>query len=301
MYRTLQELIAPNHVEFYDKDWKCHGSREELARELAQVTNIDLWLLNIGHVSVQSLASDRSTFTDVLKRFSIADRMSWAANRGTTRSEDIAYCLFGIFDVHLPPLYGEGAEKAFYRLQEEIIKTSTDLSILAWSSENPFLSPRGALAPSPAWFNGRTRILVTDNEPGIVEPFRITNKGLRVKLPLIRTETQDMCTVILPNCHYANEPNSLIGIRLMSECLAPNVEGGRSVWDRARHGSSSVYSVDAGDKNAEFCKIYIVVTGASKRKTLPKLKRQILSQQVRRAIVARAEMPSKLKLPLERL
>jgi hypothetical protein len=294
-------LIAPNYVEFYDKDWIYHGSREDVAHDLAQVTNINLWLLHVGHVSVQSLTSDCSTIADVLKRFSIADRMSWAANRETTRSEDIAYCLFGIFDVHLPPLYGEGAEKAFLRLQEEIIKTSTDLSILAWSSENPCISPRGALAPSPAWFSGRTRILVTDTEPSIVEPFRITNKGLRVRLPLIRTESEQMCTIVLPNCHYANKPDSLIGIRLMSGCLSPNVEGGQSVWDRARLGSPSVYSVDAADKNAESCKIYMVITGVSESKALPKLTRQSLSQQVRRATVAQARNSSKLKMPLERL
>jgi len=63
---------------------------------------------------------------------SIAQRFSWAANRITTRSEDIAYCLLGIFDVNLPMIYGEGS-KAFIRLQEEIIKTSADHSIFAWT------------------------------------------------------------------------------------------------------------------------------------------------------------------------
>lgn len=54
--------------------------------------------------------------------------MSWASGRVTTREEDIAYCLLGIFDVNMPLLYGEGG-KAFMRLQEEIIKRSNDLSI----------------------------------------------------------------------------------------------------------------------------------------------------------------------------
>ena len=59
--------------------------------------------------------------------------MSWAAERSTSRIEDRAYSLLGIFDVNLPLLYGEGS-KAFLRLQEEIIRTSTsaDHSILAW-------------------------------------------------------------------------------------------------------------------------------------------------------------------------
>jgi len=31
--------------------------------------------------------------------------------RETTRPEDIVYCLFGLFDVNLPLLYGEGSEE----------------------------------------------------------------------------------------------------------------------------------------------------------------------------------------------
>jgi hypothetical protein len=60
---------------------------------------------------------------------SVARRMSWAARRRTTRIEGVAYCLMGIFDVNMPLLYGEG-EKAFIRLQEEIIKENDDHSLL---------------------------------------------------------------------------------------------------------------------------------------------------------------------------
>jgi hypothetical protein len=51
--------------------------------------------------------------------------------RETTREEDVAYCLLGIFDINMPLLYGEGG-KAFKRLQEEITKQSTDQSLFAW-------------------------------------------------------------------------------------------------------------------------------------------------------------------------
>ena len=79
---------------------------------------------------------------DVLKgerppaRCSIAQRMSWASHRVTTRTEDTAYCLIGIFDVNMPMLYGEG-QKAFFRLQEEIIKHSDDHTIFAWPINRP--------------------------------------------------------------------------------------------------------------------------------------------------------------------
>ena len=60
--------------------------------------------------------------------------MSWAANRGTTRVEDEAYCLLGLFGISMPTLYGEG-RKAFYRLQEEILRTSEDTSLFAWGDK----------------------------------------------------------------------------------------------------------------------------------------------------------------------
>lgn len=52
----------------------------------------------------------------------VAQRVSWASKRETTRREDTAYSLLGLFDVHLAPTYGEGETKAFMRLQEEILK-----------------------------------------------------------------------------------------------------------------------------------------------------------------------------------
>ena len=77
--------------------------------------------------------------------------MSWAALRETTRVEDIAYCLLGIFDVNIALLYGEG-EKAFIRLQEAIAHSADDFSLFAWSCEDLGLKSqeyRGMFAKSP--------------------------------------------------------------------------------------------------------------------------------------------------------
>lgn len=63
---------------------------------------------------------------------SVAKRMSWAADRVTTKAEDMAYCLMGLFNVSMPLLYGEGGRKAFVRLQEEIMKDSDGQSLFAW-------------------------------------------------------------------------------------------------------------------------------------------------------------------------
>ncbi|KAL8664743.1 MAG: hypothetical protein Q9168_007842 [Polycauliona sp. 1 TL-2023] len=112
---TLQELLAPANVVFYDHHWKVLGTKQSLRETLMRRTRIAEEALN----------------GEPLSTFSIAQRMSWASQRVTTRKEDIAYSLLGIFDVNMPMLYGEG-EKAFIRLQEEIIRQSNDQSIFAW-------------------------------------------------------------------------------------------------------------------------------------------------------------------------
>ncbi|KAI6038931.1 heterokaryon incompatibility protein-domain-containing protein, partial [Pisolithus marmoratus] len=113
---TLQELIAPKQVEFFNKDWVPIGNKQRLAPTLTDITKIPRDVLAHG------LAG---------KRLSVAQIMSWAAYRETTREEDRAYSLMGLFGVKMPMLYGEG-KNAFRRLQLEIIKETSDHSIFAW-------------------------------------------------------------------------------------------------------------------------------------------------------------------------
>jgi hypothetical protein len=95
---TLQELIAPGDLVFCDQRWKPFAAKSELVDVLAEITRVPR--------DVLLDASSRSTV-------SVAARMSWAANRQTTRTEDVAYSLLGIFDVNMPLIYGEG-RKAFH-------------------------------------------------------------------------------------------------------------------------------------------------------------------------------------------
>lgn len=120
---TIQELIAPPMVVFYNSSWQFLGSRhdEQLLSLIQKVTHIPENILRSGGTGLRSR----------LKEYSIAQRFSWAASRSATRVEDLAYCLLGLFDINMPLIYGEG-RKAFQRLQEEIIKTSTDHSIFAF-------------------------------------------------------------------------------------------------------------------------------------------------------------------------
>jgi hypothetical protein len=78
---TLQELIDPQNIQFFSGDWSPIGTKLELMELISRITSIDLYALEGGD----------------LRRLSIARRMSWAANRHTTRLEDTAYCLLGIF------------------------------------------------------------------------------------------------------------------------------------------------------------------------------------------------------------
>ncbi|KAI0129830.1 heterokaryon incompatibility protein-domain-containing protein, partial [Xylariales sp. AK1849] len=113
---TLQELIAPRVLHFYDVEWTSLGTKHKLVTELVKTTGISrLFLLGMAD----------------LHEASIAQRMSWAAKRITKRREDMAYCLLGIFDISMTMIYGEG-DRAFMRLQEEVLRHTPDDTILAW-------------------------------------------------------------------------------------------------------------------------------------------------------------------------
>ena len=105
---TLQELIAPTSVEFFSKEWELLGNKASLVRQIHETTGIPIKALQGAPLS----------------GFSITERMLWAGKRETTRKEDKAYSLLGVFDVYMPLIYGEGEEGAFKRLQEEISKAS---------------------------------------------------------------------------------------------------------------------------------------------------------------------------------
>ncbi|KAI6107013.1 heterokaryon incompatibility protein-domain-containing protein [Pisolithus croceorrhizus] len=128
---TLQELIAPKEVVFFNKNWLPIGNKRRLAPTLQDITGVPFQVLRDG------LAA---------KRLSVAQIMSWAAHRETTRVEDQTYSLLGLFGVNMPMLYGEG-RKAFRRLQLEIIRESNDHSIFAWNPRVP--RPGSVLAVSP--------------------------------------------------------------------------------------------------------------------------------------------------------
>lgn len=103
---TLQELLAPTSIEFFSAEGDLLGNRSTLLQEIHSITGI----------SIQALEGKP------LSHFSVDERMSWAEGREAKREEDLSYSLLGIFDTHMPLIYGEGRQKALARLRREIVQ-----------------------------------------------------------------------------------------------------------------------------------------------------------------------------------
>jgi hypothetical protein len=110
---TLQELIAPVSVEFFSREGRRLGDKKSLEQQVHEITGIPINALQGSPLS----------------HFSVSERILWADNRETKRKEDKAYSLMGIFDIHMPLIYGEGREKAFTRLRDEISKRSRNFQL----------------------------------------------------------------------------------------------------------------------------------------------------------------------------
>jgi len=207
---TLQELIAPTKVYFFDSQWRSLGSKEELSPLLSSITTIP----------EDVLAQSRNR-----RACSVARKMTWAANRQTTRIEDVAYSLLGIFDVNMPLLYGEG-RKAFIRLQEEILKETDDQSLLAWGLDvekdlDVSMTLAGVFANSPAAFLGSEDVVPIPSNPRR-QPQSMTSRGLRIEVPVwtrswTRSEVSfvPLCPFAILDCQYKNDFTGAIGIPLI--------------------------------------------------------------------------------------
>lgn len=133
---TLQELLTPQHLEFFDRDWREIESKSVRSHEISKITGIEHKILESGGLSWVHSETVR-----------IAENMSWASNRHATRTEDIAYSFMGLFDVNMPLLYGEG-RKAFLRLQQEIARSAQEPSFLYWGLDQEIC--HNVFAKSPA-------------------------------------------------------------------------------------------------------------------------------------------------------
>ncbi|KAH7348423.1 heterokaryon incompatibility protein-domain-containing protein [Rhexocercosporidium sp. MPI-PUGE-AT-0058] len=190
---TLQELLAPHEVKFYDSNWRLIGDKESFCPIISSITGIGV------NCILDSLEVRREMYFT---------RISWVEDRETSKAEDIAYCLMGILDVYMPLQYGEGESKAFERLQHALVKRTSSSSLLAWGlsfdqciSTGPDLwsiFPRSIkrqniLAQSPKRFSHQ---LVLESVATLRDRNKAwvhTNRGLKVELMLV--EKADWCII----------------------------------------------------------------------------------------------------------
>ncbi|EPE25996.1 hypothetical protein GLAREA_01908 [Glarea lozoyensis ATCC 20868] len=233
---TLQELLAPKYLRFFDTSWTLIGPRND-------------WQANDAILKLEKLielATGIKHLSDY-NNASVACKMSWAAGRYTTREEDRAYSLMGLFGVNMPLLYGEGP-RAFHRLQLEILRETDDESIFAWADPQDLSG--GLLAPSVNAFKnsgGVERLehpLTLDggqrSQSYERPPYSMTNKGIHFQgrpLELLEenenvdgeTENGSSALVVLPiHCTDTSKGHG----RLMCVWLG-RVSTARKQWMRA--------------------------------------------------------------------
>jgi hypothetical protein len=183
---TLQEMLAPERVIFFTAHWEIIGHKiftinyfenihgcpcKETRTTSSLGPHIAPWLVEASGIPERYLSGRPA------KMASIAERMSWASHRQTTRVEDQAYSLLGLFDINMPLLYGEGSS-AFRRLQGEIVRTSSDTSVFCIPNDDGENNAPGLLAVGPSGFShcrGAIKGHIFSSEP-----YSLTNRGLRL-------------------------------------------------------------------------------------------------------------------------
>jgi hypothetical protein len=205
---------------FLDKEWQEVGTKSNLYRAISEITGIPTGFLlgdDIGYASV-------------------AQRMSWASKRETTRVEDLAYRLMGLFGIYMPMLYGEG-ERAFIRLQEEIMKVSDDHSLFAWRSTEDH---GGILATSPAAFADSGKVIPANPSYPTSSPSTLSGRGIHLSLPFLNNSPQGIGLAIL-HCTEIQKESMRLAIYLRD--VFPSKE------DFAREQSSTLELIHVDDVN----------------------------------------------------
>ncbi|KAG2030353.1 hypothetical protein BDR03DRAFT_974707 [Suillus americanus] len=206
---TLQELLAPEKMKFYGKDWK------PLSDNFDDKHPRDLVIPSIDEISIPITPSQPDILTAITRLTEIESRdlisfspgihnvhqrLRWASRRTTKRIEDMAYSLIGIFDISMPITYGEG-QRSWFRLMEIILQQCKSWEIFVWAGEwSPYSSaiprsPKGYEAfdiqdsteLSNALDMGRLEGIVGEIPPGLRgdHAFATTRHGVQMKLPLL--------------------------------------------------------------------------------------------------------------------
>ncbi|KAI9570056.1 hypothetical protein HD554DRAFT_429967 [Boletus coccyginus] len=124
---TYQEYIASMVVQFYTEDWKPYLGLDIFNHKESPI------ILSEMEQAMNFATHELATLQPGLER--VREKLYLASRRRTTREEDVAYSLFGIFKVPIPVIYGEG-NQAVGRLLEYILTRSDNVTILAWTGRS---------------------------------------------------------------------------------------------------------------------------------------------------------------------
>lgn len=236
-------IASRRNLKFYNGTGKLLGTLQDMICHVSDITGVHQEMLS-GYRALSS--------------FSVAQRMSWASKRQTSRLEDEAYSLLGIFGISLVTTYGEG-HRAFARLQEEILKSGSDHTIFAWGYDNDVNlstlshSPQlnymsNILAESPDAFRGQhCRRMVNVERFHSQRKYEVSANSIDIELYVSGAakkpeayRTLDVCVAIL-NCCFEDDPSRYLILKLL-KC-----EFG--VFSRSQVGSCDIYdAVQSGSQ-----------------------------------------------------
>ncbi|KAI0708193.1 heterokaryon incompatibility protein-domain-containing protein [Cerioporus squamosus] len=236
---TLQELIAPPVLQFLSQSWQVLGSKADFAWFLERWINVPATVLRLEVSPTE---------------YSIAQRMSWIGQRRTTRPEDETYSILGLFDIHMPILYGEGRD-AFRRLQEEIVKRSADTTLFAWDDDHLDDRQRSSLfAPSPSAFAlWNTTLTAPQCIVGEVNPNHDNLQSLDFLVELQHYP---------PGYHSLLRTYPITEINLASQDVAGKFvrEGFRLLWTLPELRSCRMYVPNSSPSNSDIDSVEALVT-----------------------------------------
>lgn len=243
---TLQELLAPRDMYFYDLNWDFIGTKTSLAPEIQRITGIDIeYLTGARH----------------FRKACIATKMSWQAGRTTTRVEDIAYSMLGLFGIMMAPQYGEG-QRAYMRLQQQLLSTTPDESLFAWKMPEPNAGDRydieqstettwgsnewGLLAASPDWFKGCGNVTI-EGGPPIERPsrtFQMNRQSLQIPvMPLEQFNKYKLILLLSPLTLIGAIPIFFYIARKVRRDAIKGVPFVLNCWTRDGSGASAAVCV----------------------------------------------------------
>jgi hypothetical protein len=123
---TYQEYVASRVIQFYTEDWKAY-----LGLEMSNHKESPTIIAEMEQATMFATEALATLQPGLMK---VREKLFLASKRQTTRNEDVAYCLFGIFDISLPVICGEGT-RAVRRLLEDILTQSNNVTLLSWTLE----------------------------------------------------------------------------------------------------------------------------------------------------------------------